>query len=95
MNTTAKAVILNILLPGMGYLYYKLPQRKIVGLLLAILTFLEIVLFFYVPIAHRAEQLTFHWSPLFDPGRLALRVLVGIDTYHLAKKVEKPNRHKK
>jgi hypothetical protein len=85
MSTIAKAVITNVFLPGVGYLLYNVPQRKVVGWLFAILTFLEIALFIYTPLSQNLNQLTFHWSPFLDPSRWAFRILIALDTYSLMK----------
>lgn len=81
MNKTAKAIVLNILLPGVGYIYYKVGKRKIIGWFLALLTFIEIALFLYVPIVYSPSQYTFQWLPLLDPGRWVLRIVLVLDTY--------------
>jgi hypothetical protein len=83
MNKTSKATLLNIMLPGVGYLYYKVDRRAIIGWFLAALTFIELALFLYVPIAYDPGRYTFHWSPLFDPGRWVLRIVLALDTYFL------------
>lgn len=83
MNKTAKATLLNIILPGVGYLHYKVHKREIIGWFLVALTFVEIALFLYVPLVYSPGQYTFHWSPLLDPGRWVLRIVVALDTYFI------------
>lgn len=81
MNKITKAALLNIALPGLGYVHYKIENRKTIGWVLTILTFAEIALFLYVPIAYSPGQYTFNWSPLYDPSRWVLRVVLALDTY--------------